>query len=167
MGIIKNSEVKFQLIIFVLIIAIVSIISKFTNINTIVALCILGAIMILAWYLMSIKRYRNIQKMIDEIDMILHGKNDIKLSDYKEGDLSILRNEISKMTLMLYNQADMLKKDKVSLADALADISHQIRTPLTSLNILAATIAREDTSEEKKRGGSRLITIFRLILIKD
>ena len=150
-NILKNKETKITLIICVLLTGLMIWAAKSFDIDTGMALALLGAALIAVWYIMSIFRYKSMQKMIGEIDEILHGNHECRLSDYEEGELSILKNEISKMTLMLRNQAEQLGKDKLHLADSLADISHQIRTPLTSLNILAATISKEAANEDKCR----------------
>lgn len=60
----------------------------------------------------------------------------MELRHFHEGDVEILRDELQKMILRLEEQTELLKKEKMSLADSLADISHQIRTPLTTLNLL-------------------------------
>ena len=82
------------------------------------------------------RRYCEMRRLAAQIDELLHGIDVPEFEHFREGDLEILRDEISKMTIRLKEQAALLKKDKTSLADALADISHQVRTPLTSLNIL-------------------------------
>lgn len=113
----------------------------------------LGVVIIgLVGYIIFDRRRRNkeIAQLTEEIDKILHNCETYSLSDYGEGELSILRNELSKMTLMLRSQAEQLSADKVHLADALADISHQIRTPLTSLNIMLATVKNPNTEPEKR-----------------
>lgn len=82
------------------------------------------------------RRYQGMRLLSGQIDDILHGNDMPEFKHFHEGDLEILRDEIYKMTLRLKEQAALLQKEKTTLADALADISHQIRTPLTSLHIL-------------------------------
>ena len=57
------------------------------------------------------------------------------ISDMQEGELSVLQNEIAKTTMQLRSQADHLEEDRKMMARALADISHQLRTPLTALHL--------------------------------
>lgn len=61
---------------------------------------------------------------------MLHGDSTMSLNDYSEGELSILHSEIYKMTIRLREQQQTLTREKEYLADSIADISHQIRTPL-------------------------------------
>ena len=84
----------------------------------------------------EIRRFQGMRLLAGQIDELLHGSDIPEFKHFHEGDLEILRDEIYKMTIRLKEQAALLQKEKSSLADALADISHQIRTPLTALNIL-------------------------------
>jgi signal transduction histidine kinase len=102
------------------------------------------------------KRYRHIAELSHEIDKILHNSSKLDLNCFSEGELAILHSEIYKMTVRLREQASALKKDKTYLADSIADISHQIRTPLTSINLIANFLADEELSNER-----------RLLLVKD
>ena len=55
------------------------------------------------------------------------------------------------MTVTLREQSQKLREDKVFLADSIADISHQIRTPLTSMNITLSLLSEPDLSEERRQ----------------
>ncbi|MCQ2523905.1 MAG: HAMP domain-containing histidine kinase [Lachnospiraceae bacterium] len=100
----------------------------------------------------SFDQIRNlkIQRLSKSIDSILFGQNDVLITDCSEGELSILQNEISKMTIRLKEQSDMLLSDKVKLTNAIADIFHQLRTPLTSMNINVALLEDEDITYEQR-----------------
>ncbi len=96
------------------------------------------------------RRYRRIAELGREIDRILHGCDAVRLSEYAEGELSILQNEVYKLTIRFREQAEALLSDKATLADALADISHQIRTPLTSIRLLATFLSEPELTDEKR-----------------
>ena len=89
-------------------------------------------------------------ELSDSIDAILSGAESIDLSAYTEGELGILQSELKKLTVLLRGQTNELKKDKQLLADSIADISHQIRTPLTAMNLLLAALNEPDTGEAKR-----------------
>lgn len=101
-------------------------------------------------YAVTSYRYRELARMSRDIDAILHGKETLNFQSCKEGELAILQNEIAKMTIRLSEQAEALKADKVFLADSIADISHQIRTPLTSLNLMASFLDEPGLSEQRR-----------------
>lgn len=90
------------------------------------------------------------EKLTDDIDKILHGRKDIRINDNLEGELSVLQNELSKMLIILNEQNDKLKNEKKFLSDSIADISHQLRTPLTSINLILSLLHEPDISDEKR-----------------
>ena len=96
-------------------------------------------------------RYKCIYELSADVDRILHG-NDMNLSldKYQEGELAVLQSEIHKMILRLREQRQQLQEDKSYLANALADISHQVRTPLTSINLLVDLLSEPDITDERR-----------------
>lgn len=96
-------------------------------------------------------RNRRLKKLAMELDSLLHGDFSISLEEYQEGELAILQNELKKVTGMLREQTELLMKEKKYLADSIADISHQIRTPLTSLNLILSNLSDETISMEEKQ----------------
>lgn len=79
---------------------------------------------------------KKIEEMIKLIENINHKNYQLELDDMEEDQLSILKNEIYKTTLMLKEQAEKSMKDKQDMKEALSNISHQLKTPLTSILIL-------------------------------
>src|SRR5688572_5996445 len=74
----------------------------------------------------------------------------LDVRDNGEGSFSLLKNDVYKVTVRLREQAELLQKDKTALSNLIADISHQIKTPLTSLGVLVDLLA-EDPPEEDRR----------------
>lgn len=97
------------------------------------------------------RQKRQLRNLSKEIDEILHGNQRLELTHFKEGEIEILRDEIYKMTVRLREQSERLSEDKKELADSLADISHQIRTPLTALNLMNARLSGETLTELQKK----------------
>lgn len=97
------------------------------------------------------RRYQGMRLLAGQIDELLHGSDIPEFQHFQEGDLEILQDEICKMTIRLKEQAALLKKEKTSLADALADISHQIRTPLTALHILLERLRSPELDMDARR----------------
>jgi signal transduction histidine kinase len=94
-------------------------------------------------------RYKSIANISDQIDLVLHNADHLYIGEVDEGELSILQSEITKMTLRIREQNQALKKEKEHLADSLADIAHQLRTPLTSVNLIFSLL--ESNSDENER----------------
>ena len=101
-------------------------------------------------FITSFFRYKKISELTGDIDRILHGEENINLEKYAEGELALLQSEVYKMTVRLRSQQSKLVEDKMYLADFLADVSHQIRTPLTSINILVSMLAEPDMTFEQR-----------------
>lgn len=95
-------------------------------------------------------RYRRIATMSADLDRILHGENDFFVECQTEGELAILQSEIHKMLVRLREQQQRMQEDRVYLADSLADVSHQLRTPLTSIHLLVARLSEQDIPTEKR-----------------
>lgn len=112
---------------------------------------LLSAAFVLWFILVSRRRFEAIADLSCRLDGILHGGAPFPFDDQEEGELAVLRSEVYKMTLTLRQQAELLVRDKRYLADSLADISHQLRTPLTSMNMIVSFLQQPDLTPERKR----------------
>lgn len=123
--------------------AIINIVSGFITAAACVSLMVL-------FLVFTRKRYKCLEELADDIDKMLHNDRDIHLDKYSEGDLSILYSELYKLTVALREQSERLRSDKVYLADSIADISHQIKTPLTSINLIILLLTKQDITDERR-----------------
>lgn len=103
-----------------------------------------------AFFAFTKARYKNIAQISNQIDLVLHNADHLYISESDEGELSILQSEITKMTLRIREQNNALKKEKEHLADSLADIAHQLRTPLTSVNLILSLLENNPDENERK-----------------
>ena len=99
----------------------------------------------------SYVRYREIARLSASLDEVLHGKRIITFDACREGDVAVLSNEIQKLTARLVRTSELLAQEKTTLAAALEDISHQIRTPLTSISLMVPLMAHAENALERKR----------------
>ena len=113
-----------------------------------VLLCGVAVLAINIFYLK--RRYNRIAELSDVMDRVLHGHDDILIEDGDEGELAILKSQLSKMTAALRDNADQLASDKTRLSDAIADMFHQMRTPITSMAVTLSLLEAEDLSYEKR-----------------
>ncbi len=95
-------------------------------------------------------RYQRLGQISDQIDRVLHNADQLDIGGSEEGELSILCSEITKMTLRIREQNEALRKEKEHLADSLADVAHQLRTPLTSANLTLALLAGQSDENQRK-----------------
>lgn len=96
----------------------------------------------LPFLVLTYSRYRELARLSAGIDAVLHGDRTLDFSNMAEGELAILSSELDKMVTRLNLTIDELAREKQTLADALADISHQIKTPLTSLSIMTELVRK-------------------------
>ena len=112
---------------------------KYTIINLIfIITCISIVLIIFNSY--ENKKEKDINNIIRYLEELNKKNYDLELDKYGEDELSILRDELYKSTVLLKEAADNSKKDKVNLKKSLEDISHQLKTPLTSIFILLDNI---------------------------
>lgn len=97
------------------------------------------------------KRRDKLQQLNTYLSLICAGKYDLDIADNEEGQISILKNNLYKVIVLLRSQNAMLEKDKVYLADALANISHQLKTPLTSMMVMTELLEREQDEAKRKQ----------------
>ncbi len=95
-------------------------------------------------------RYREIAKLSQYLQRISGGEYTLDVRDNYEGELSILKNNIYKVTTRLAEQGAVLQEDKIKLTNAISDISHQLKTPLTSM-MMMADLLREPQLPDAKR----------------
>lgn len=104
-------------------------------------------------------RYREIARLSGYLRQIIAGDEALDVRDNHEGELSILKNDIYKVTLMLSEQKALLARDKLALTEAISDISHQLKTPLTSMMVMTDLLSDDQLSPEKRREFTRNIRV--------
>lgn len=95
-------------------------------------------------------RYSEIERLSHYLRQISSGDLSLDVRDNYEGELSILKSEIYKVTRMLSEQRFELQQDKINLTNAISDISHQLKTPLTSMMVMTDLLSNSDLPEEKR-----------------
>lgn len=95
-------------------------------------------------------RYKQLEQLSSYLQQISHGDYGLDVRDNQEGELSLLKNDIYKVTVRLSEQNALLAQDKSRLKDAISDISHQIKTPLASMTVMTDLLLKPKLSEEKR-----------------
>lgn len=97
------------------------------------------------------RKEKEINEVIKIIEEINNKNYSFKMKDINEEDLSLLKNEIYKTTIMLNEISEISKKDKKELEESLEDISHQLKTPLTSILIMIDTLLDDEDMDQNIR----------------
>lgn len=150
MGFFRNHQVKRDLWVFAFVSLIASVCGFVHSISAGVLILVVSSVLTGIHFLSTYKRYIDIANISKDIDSVLHNNRDILFESYSEGELSVLRNELQKMTIRLKETAEALGKEKIFLQNSIADISHQLRTPLTSLNLVLSVLTSEELDTQHR-----------------
>lgn len=115
------------------------------DINTLIVFILILSIIFFKYNQSESKKINEITKYIEEIN---RGNYRLNIEENTEDELSILKNELYKITIMLKEVAENSQKDKTTLKDSLSDISHQIKTPITSILIMLDNILSDENMPE-------------------
>lgn len=82
------------------------------------------------------QRDKKINQITKYINKVKNREYELSIDENSEDELSNLKNELYKITVMLKEESEISKKDKENLKMSVEDISHQLKTPLTSITIM-------------------------------
>ena len=115
-----------------------------------VLILILGIVLSLVYAIITYQRYKYIDDLNTYLSKVLSGNDVPDITDQEEGELSILKTNIYKATTTLKFQKELLANDKKMLADAIADIPHQLKTPLTSMMVMNDLLLGEEDAGKRE-----------------
>lgn len=113
--------------------------SDIRNVNIIVSTSIIGVmsvLFIICFCMYLRRRKKDIFELQDYMDKISRGNYELEINDNSEDELSSLKNSLYKIMVYMKEQADSARIKNVMLAQSVSDISHQLKTPLTSTQVL-------------------------------
>lgn len=152
MGYFRNPEIKKEGIIWLFAVLLTAFLGWYLASVRGLYLCLFCAVIFaVIHFSSSVIRYRKIAGLADEVQHFLHVFEYVDVGGEKEGELAILRTEIRKMMNKLNHQANLLMEDKKYLLNSIADISHQIRTTLTAINLIVSRLRGEKNEADRQR----------------
>lgn len=146
----RNREIRRFFVVFMIIAAVMAaagfVIHPAAGVMALIAAAAFGAV----FFIFTRARYQRIAEIAEQIDLVLHNAEHLYISEAEEGELAILESEITKMTQRIRQQNEALRREKEHLAESLADIAHQLRTPLTSANLILSLLEKNPDEDERK-----------------
>lgn len=155
----RNREYRWLFVTMCSIALVAIVISVMMSFAAAVLTCVLSVLLIACSLVFTRWRYREIENLSGYLRQISNGDYTLDVRDNQEGELSILKNDIYKVTLMLSEHSALLQHDKVQLTNAISDISHQLKTPLTSMTVMADLLSEPELPPEKRTEFTRNIRI--------
>lgn len=123
-----------------------------TNLKLNILIIVLFSVLWMAIIVLYLrKRDKKIKQITNYINQIKNKKYDLNIEENTEDELSNLKNELYKITIMLKEESEISKKDKENLKISVEDISHQLKTPLTSITIMLDNLKDNPNMEEKTK----------------
>lgn len=145
-----NKEFKILTSVFVILDIVSTVVCLFFSAISALVCFSVCSLLTVIFVIFTKKRYKKIEQLNEELSLICAGNYDIKVSSNEEGELSILDNNLFKVINILKVQNEELKNDKLYLSQSLADISHQLKTPLTSVIVMSDILKNEDNIKDNE-----------------
>ena len=146
----RNKEFFIFMSIQFILMCLVTIVCLIVNVR--LGLFVLGmqVLMWIAFFMYHRWRYIQIAKLSETLRRVSLGHYELEIRDNQEGELSILKSELYKVTLRLKEANELLEQETQYLADAMSDISHQLKTPLTSMRMMNELLADPNLDEQTR-----------------
>lgn len=120
-----------------------------TNIILNIILIVLFSVLYMAIIFIYLKqRDKKINQITQYINEIKNRKYDLNINENSEDELSNLKNELYKITIMLKEESEISRQDKGKIKMSVEDISHQLKTPLTSIMIMLDNLKDNPNMDE-------------------
>lgn len=113
----------------------------FLSVSVCIAFGLAFAVLFLGYSKIQKKQTMDIAKRIERINL---GDYSLQIDRNSEDELSLLDNQIYRTAVKFREQAENSRKDKENLQKSLSDISHQLKTPLTSIIVMVENILDDD-----------------------
>ncbi|WP_284036975.1 HAMP domain-containing sensor histidine kinase [Neobacillus sp. 114] len=147
----RNREVQILLGILLLISVIgFSLTAIFVSVPAAFLVLAVSVLLISCMLIFTKWRYKEIDKLSGYLQQISNGHFQLDVRDNYEGELSILKSQIYKVTTKLSEQRAVLQEDKAKLTNAISDISHQLKTPLTSMMVMGDLLCDKRLDDTKR-----------------
>lgn len=109
-------------------------------------LCAIAGAILLRWYLVTYTK-----RLLYCLDEMITGKNDFTIGEEEELLMAKVEVKLRQLYEILRQEKEQIQKDRASLESTISDISHQVKTPMTNINIYQELLSRDDLPSERRR----------------
>lgn len=155
----RNREIQYVFLTMGLFSLVMTAIAFFMSTSAVILVLITSVFLFGCSFIFTCWRYRELEKLSGYLRQINNGNYALDVRDNQEGELSILKNDIYKVTVRLIEHSSLLKQDKIQLTDAISDISHQLKTPLTSMMMMSDLLSDDELPAAKRKEFTRNISV--------
>lgn len=115
-----------------------------------VILLLITVLYVISFLLYSQKQRRALRKLAQFLNQAQYELPALEASDQQEGEFGILKSESYKLFTRLHAQTELVQKEKEYLADTISDISHQLKTPMTSMSVTLDLLKEDELPQEQR-----------------
>lgn len=130
-----------------------------TLIGNLVILIGLGVLLLIVFDVYTYKRKKKINELDRYIQDVSNRRYDIGIDKESEDELNRLKDSLYKITVMLKEDSENKRKQNEAILDLVSDISHQLKTPITSIQILLDNILENENMDSITRRKFTLETL--------
>lgn len=119
-----------------------------------VGICVILALCVAALLLERYLAHRRLKRRLKAVtDYLCAVQDDLSLPPMEadeEGEWGILQSEVYKVVALLREQYAIERRQKLYLSDMLANISHQLKTPLTAIGLMTELLEQPSLDDEQR-----------------
>lgn len=116
---------------------------------------LIAALFLVLFYILASRRlnavYKDMEVISGVMSDIMEKGEEPPVEEYREGTVGILYSNFYKMVYALKDSKNREMEEKIFLRDIISDISHQLKTPLASLNVFMDLLLEDKVEDEEKR----------------
>lgn len=146
----KNREITYTVIFMILVTAVSSAVCAHVPSFGPYVVLTDGFLYLAGFLAFSSYRYGRLRKLSEFLRKAQSQMLPLEVPDQMEGELGVLKSEFYKLITKCHSQAELLSKDRQFLSDTISDISHQLKTPMTSMNVMI-DLLKDETLPAGKR----------------
>ena len=124
---------------------------RVTVIGNLAILAGLGVLLLIVFGVYTNKRKRKIDELDRYIQDVSYKMYEIGIDKESEDELNRLKDSLYKITVMLKEDSESKRKQNEAILELVSDISHQLKTPITSIQILLDNILENENMDSDTR----------------